>query len=199
MSLRHGTGNPLPPAACQGFWSCGRALAPAAQVGRNITQGRSAGQEMGSSKPGTGCPHWALTSQSCPPKPGVTLQQSPMPGSFHMHHNLENPLIRVSRCRCMKVQGQDFAKVHPFMVHKGLPRPGGSAAPRGEAPGAMGCSSAGQEARAEPSLPWKGFAPKQSIAFFKTCYKPSAQPQRHIPMAPVMLRGAEGLQHLAPN
>lgn len=119
--------------------------------------------------------------------------------------DLENLLSQVSRCRRMKVQGQDFVKVHPFMVRKGLmPWPGGSPPPRGEAPEAMGCPGSGQAARAESSLPWKAFAPKQSIAFFKTCYKPSAQPQCWIPMAPSVLRGAvlqqlEGLQHLVPN
>lgn len=142
-------------------------------------RGRSAGQEMGFSKPGAGCLHGALAAQSCPPKPRGTLQQEP--GAWLVSEGLrpqKTPLSQVSSCRSFNIQGQGFAKVHPFTVHKGLPpRPGVSTAPRGEALGAVGCPGFRRAVRAEP---WKTFAPKQSIAFFKTCYKPSAQLQRWV-------------------
>lgn len=99
---------------------------------------------------------WAFPSQglgvltglsplrAVPQSPGGTLQQSPVPGSFRRCCDLKTPLSQVSRCRGLKVQRQGFAKVHPFMAHKGLPtRPGASAAPRGEAPAPVGCPGSG--------------------------------------------------------
>lgn len=156
------------------------------------------GQEMGFSKPGAGCLHGALAAQSCPPKPRGTLQQELRAWLVSEGSRPQkNPLSQVSRCRSFNIQGQGFAKVHPFMVHKGLPpRPGVSPAPGGEAPGAVGCPGFRQAVRPEP---WKTFAPKQSIAFFKTCYKPSAQLQRWVPVAPAMLAAAGGAPTAGPK
>lgn len=95
------------------------------------------GQEMGLT---------SLTGLSAVP------QQHPTSHSCHSCCEPETPLTRVSRSTCVKVQGQDFAKVLPFMAHKGLPRC--QAAPGG---------------RQEPS-PRSGRA-QQSRALFKTCLK----------------------------
>lgn len=104
--------------------------------------GLGSGQAMGLTSLGLG----VLTGLSAVP------QQHPTSHSCHGCCDPETPLTRVSRSTCVKVQGQDFAKVLPFMAHKGLPRC--QAAPGG---------------RQEPS-PRSGRA-QQSRALFKTCLK----------------------------
>lgn len=107
------------------------------------------------------------------------------------HHDLKNSLGQVSRCRCLKVQGQSSAKVHSFMAHRVLPpHPGGSVAPKCKAWAVL--------------VPGGAFVAKQNIVFFKTCYKTSSQMHLWVhQMVPSMLRVAvmqlEGLQHLMPN
>lgn len=146
-------------------------------------QGRSVGQEMGSSKPGPGCRHRALTSQSCLPKPVGTLQQSPMPGSFDRHSDLGNHLIQVSRCRCMKAQGQDFVEVQPFMTHKGLPPHQAALLHPGVRPQVPWATLALGWWRQQSSLcPGKHLLPSKMLHLF--CYKSDAQPQHCVPMAP---------------
>lgn len=119
------------------------------------------------------------------------------PGEHHAwlvpgHHDLENHLKQVSRCRSLKVQGQSFAKVHSFMAHKVLlPHPGGSVAPRCKAWAVL--------------APGGALVPEQSIVFFKTCYRTSSQ--MHLWVRQMALSGLrfavkqqlEGLQYLMPN
>lgn len=100
------------------------------------------GQEMGLTSLGLG----VLTGLSAVP------QQQPASHSCHGCCDPETPLTRVSRSTCVKVQGQDFSKVLPFMAHKGLPR-------CQEAPGGR------------RELSPRSCRAHQRIALFKTCLK----------------------------
>lgn len=98
-SPRHGVGSCLPSAACHGFLSHGLPLPGADWEGTSCKAGQQDMRWAGCLHTHqAGCLHRDLAAESCPPKPGRTLQQSPVPGSFPRCHDRRNPLSRVSKC-----------------------------------------------------------------------------------------------------